>query len=232
MHESGFDPAFLRETLMGPNCLRILDELLSLAPLPRGGRILDLGCGMGLTSVHLARALGAQVFAADLWIDPSDNLARFRAFGLEDQIIPLRAEAHELPFAKGFFDAVVSVDAYHYFGAKEGYLEEHLLPLLKPQGAAAVAVPGLLQEFSGGVPEELLPFWQEDMHFHTAAWWKELWSRAQDLDILACANLACHQKAWEDWLACPNPYAAGDRAMMAAEGGKHFSTVALAARKG
>lgn len=214
MHEFDFTPALLQETMMGPNCLRILDELLTLALIPRGGRILDLGCGMGLTSIHLARTFDAQVFAADLWIDPSDNLTRFCAFGLEDRVIPLRAEAHGLPFARGYFDAIVSVDAYHYFGAKAGYLEEHLLPLLKPKGIAAVAVPGLLREFTDGVPQELLPFWQEDMHFHTAAWWKELWSRAPGLDILACKDLACHATAWADWLACPNPYAVGDRDMM------------------
>ena len=231
MHEFGFETAFLRATLMGPNCLRILDELLTLLPLQRGIRILDLGCGMGLTSIYLARELQAQVFAADLWVDPSDNLSRFCAFGLEDRIIPLKAEAHELPFAKGYFDAVLSVDAYHYFGAVPGYMENHVLPLLKPGGILAVAVPGLQQDFADGVPEALQPFWQEDMHFHSPGWWKTLWSQIPGVEVFACTDLSCHKQAWEDWLACDNPYAVGDRSMMAAEGGTYFSTVALAARK-
>jgi 16S rRNA G1207 methylase RsmC len=55
-------------TMMGPNCLRILDELLARRILPAKARVLDLGCGMGLTSMALAKGYGCTVTAADLWI--------------------------------------------------------------------------------------------------------------------------------------------------------------------
>ena len=106
-----FDRDFLLSTMMGPNCVRFAEELTANIPLSPHMRVLDLGCGMGLSSIYLARTFGVRVFAADLWINPSDNFARFRDFGLEDAVIPLRAEGHALPFAEGYFDAVICIDA-------------------------------------------------------------------------------------------------------------------------
>jgi cyclopropane fatty-acyl-phospholipid synthase-like methyltransferase len=40
--------------------------------LQRDGRVLDLGSGKGSTSVFLAKEYGVQVWAADLWIEPSE----------------------------------------------------------------------------------------------------------------------------------------------------------------
>jgi cyclopropane fatty-acyl-phospholipid synthase-like methyltransferase len=97
--------------------------------------VLDLGCGTGLTSIFLAKEFGVKVFATDLWISASDNYRRFNEAGLEDSIIPVHAEAHELPYAGEYFDAAVSVDAYHYFGGDEKYMDEHLAPLVKKGGA-------------------------------------------------------------------------------------------------
>ena len=104
---------------MGPSVIRLLDE----ANLPRkkGMRILDLGCGKGLSSLYLAKEYDVTVFAADLWISPTENYEFFRSLGIEEQIFPIYADANALPFAEGFFDAVISVDAYHYFGAEAGF---------------------------------------------------------------------------------------------------------------
>ena len=133
-----FDRDFLRATMMGPNCVRFAEELTANIPLSPNMRVLDLGCGMGLSSIYLARTFGVRVFAADLWINPSDNFARFRDFGLEDAVIPLRAEGHALPFAEGYFDAVICIDAYHFFGCDPEYLDAHIAPLVKP---AALSPP-------------------------------------------------------------------------------------------
>ena len=162
-----FDRDFLLATMMGPNCVRFAEELTANIPLSPNMRVLDLGCGMGLSSIYLARTFGVRVFAVDLWINPSDNFARFRDFGLEDAIIPLRAEGHALPFAEGYFDAVICIDAYHSFGCAPEYLDAHIVPLVKPGGFIAAAIPGLRQEFTGDIPDELRPYWQEDINFHS-----------------------------------------------------------------
>lgn len=117
-----FDRDFLLATMMGPNCVRFAEELTANIPFSPNMRVLDLGCGMGLSSIYLARTFGVRVFAADLWINPSDNFARFRDFGLEDAVIPLRAEGHALPFAEGYFDAVICIDAYHFFDCQSNLI--------------------------------------------------------------------------------------------------------------
>ena len=60
------DIEFLNENMMGPNAWLIAEELTANLHLKRGMRVLDLGCGRGLTSVFLAEKFGVQVFAVDL----------------------------------------------------------------------------------------------------------------------------------------------------------------------
>ena len=53
-----YDKDFLKENMMGPNSMMILEELLNEIPLKAGMRVLDLGCGNGLTSVFLEKEYG------------------------------------------------------------------------------------------------------------------------------------------------------------------------------
>ena len=72
-----------------------------------------------MSSVFLAREFGVSVWATDLWIPASENWIRVREAGVPDKVFPIHAEAHDLPYAEEFFDAIVSVDAYHYYGTDE-----------------------------------------------------------------------------------------------------------------
>jgi len=59
----------------------------------------------------------------------------FEGAGLTNrQVVPLKADAVAPPFATEFFDAVVSIDSYNYFGRDPEYLGAHLLPLVKRGG--------------------------------------------------------------------------------------------------
>ncbi len=229
--EELFTSELAKTCMMGPNSFRIIDELLQDTKIKEGLRVLDLGCGRGLTSIYLAKKYDVTVFATDLWITATENYERFKSLGLEDRIIPIHADAHNLPFADGYFDIVVSVDAYHYFGTEDGYLHKYLLPLMKADGLLFIGIPGLKQEFNDGVPKELEPYWQSDMNFHTCEWWANHLTQEKSLVILGCSQLACMKKAWNDWLACENEYAVEDRAMMKAEGGKYFNIVGVKAKK-
>ena len=178
-----YDTAFVKENMMGPNAVKIVEELSESLTLEKGMRVLDLGCGRGMTSIFLAKEYDVTVFATDLWISATDNYERIKSMGLEDKILPIHAEAHDLPFAHEFFDVAISVDAYHYFGVEKDYLTNYFAPLVKKGGQIAVAVPGLKKEFTNGVPAELLPYWFDDMNFHSCDWWYNLWKISDSVSI-------------------------------------------------
>ena len=227
-HNNGF----LKATMMGPNAMRVSEELSSRLNIDGTMRILDLGCGRGLSSLLLTKKYGASVFAADLWISPTENYERFRSLGIDDRAVPISVDATSgLPFAHGYFDVLFSVDAYHYFGDTEDMLPS-LIPFVKKGGSIAVAVPGLKYEFGNDVPEEMRPFWNDEMArtIHSIDWWAALWKKAEGVEIADISEMACCGQAWSEWLTADNPYAVDDIAMMEAEGGKYFNFIRLIAR--
>ena len=114
-----YDPRWTLDNLMGPNVLWLTEALSQVMDLQPGMRVLDLGCGRAISSIFLAKEWDLQVWATDLWISASDNWQRVITAGMRDLVFPIHAEAHDLPFADGFFDALVSMDAYHYFGTDD-----------------------------------------------------------------------------------------------------------------
>lgn len=78
---------------MGPNALWLLEWLCGDMKLARGMRVLDMVCGKALTSVFLAREHGVQVWANDLWIEPTENWQRIREAGLEERAASSRSRS-------------------------------------------------------------------------------------------------------------------------------------------
>lgn len=111
------------------NALWLTEWLSEALDLRSGMRVLDLGCGRALSSVFLRREFGVQVWAADLWFSPSENLQLIRDAGVEDGVFPLHADARSLPFATEFFDAIVSVDSYLYYGTDDMYAQRRVAVL-------------------------------------------------------------------------------------------------------
>ncbi|MCX6017117.1 MAG: methyltransferase domain-containing protein [Chloroflexi bacterium] len=191
-----YDPQWVMCNLMGPNPLWLAEALCERLELRPGMRVLDMGCGKALTSIFLAREFGVQVWANDLWISATENWGRIRAAGLESSVFPIHAEAHALPYAEGFFDAIVSVDAYHYFGTDDLYIGE-ITRFLRPGGAIGVVSPGLSEEFDV-TPEHLQPHWEWDfVSFHSPAWWSRHWARTGKVQV-ECADLL--PDGWKHWL--------------------------------
>ena len=79
---------------MGPNPVKLEEELLHGSRIAPGAVVCDLGSGTGLTSVFMAKEYGFTVYAADLWSDPDENRRFFRRMGLSDgQVIPVKSDA-------------------------------------------------------------------------------------------------------------------------------------------
>ncbi|MBO0706726.1 MAG: methyltransferase domain-containing protein [Candidatus Dormibacteraeota bacterium] len=185
---------------MGPNPLWLLEPLSERLRLRPGMRVLDLGCGRAATSIFLAREFGVSVCAADLWIAPTDNARRIEEAGVADRVFPLRVEAHALPFADEWFDAVVSVDAYHYFGTDALYLSQ-LVRLLRPEGRLGICVPGTVRELGDEFPPHLAPhLTPNDVGtFKTPQWWAALWRRSGLVEVEYAEPVPDGWALWRRW---------------------------------
>jgi cyclopropane fatty-acyl-phospholipid synthase-like methyltransferase len=122
----------------GANVLWLTEWLTMALDLRSGMRVLDLGCGRALSSIFLRREFGVVVWAVDLWFSVSENMQRIRDAGVDDGVIPLHADARALAFAPEFFDAIVCIDAFPYFGTDDAYLN-YLARFVKPDGPIAIA---------------------------------------------------------------------------------------------
>lgn len=224
----------LQAKIMGPNPVKLAEELLSAHQIPAGAVVCDLGSGQGLTSVFLAKEYGFKVYASDLWSEPEENRKFFAAMGLaEEQIVPVKADAEKLPFAREFFDAVISTDSYNYFGRDEDYLDDKLLPVLKKGGYIYIAVPGMKKDCHADLPKELLLSWTPEQldYIHDIAYWTAIISKCRGAEMISVREMASNEEVWADWLKQENEYAVGDRKSMEAGGGKYLNFISIVLRK-
>lgn len=225
-----FPESIVRQKSMGPNPLKLCEELLSNAPVPAGSVVLDLGSGAGLTSALMAREYTYVVYAADLWSEPGDNMRFFESLGLSNrQVIPLKADATALPFATEFFDAVVSIDSYNYFGRDASYLGSCLLPLVKHGGMLLFSIPGMVRDCHDDVPACLLESWSAEQldYLHDIEWWHHNIEQTEGVKIVDMYQMSCTNEAWADWIRCDNEYAQGDRAAVEAGALDYVNTIAV-----
>ena len=192
-----YDPQWIIDNMMGPNVVWLAESLTQVMALEPGMRVLDMGCGKALSSIFLAREFDLQVWATDLWLSASSNWERILEAGAENEVFPIHAEAHALPYADGFFDALVSLDAYHYFGTDDLYINR-FARLLKPGGQLGIVVPGLVQELGQRVPEHMAACWEWDFcSFHSPDWWRDHWMKTGKVDVVH-ADLV--PDGWRHWL--------------------------------
>ena len=224
----------LMAKIMGPNPVKLEEELLTGHLIPAGSVVCDLGSGQGLSSVFLAKEYGFTVYAADLWSDPENNRSFFREMGLSDeQIIPIKADATDLPFEAEFFDAIVSTDSYNYFGRDPEFLDRKLLPFVKRGGYVYISIPGMKQDCHGNLPSELLLSWTPEQmdYMHDVSYWRNMVSRSQCAEIIEVCEMESNEEVWRDWLVQENEYAIGDRKSMEAGGGKYLNFIKIVLRK-
>ena len=220
--------------IMGPNPLKLCEELLAEHRIPAGARVMDLGSGEGLTSAFLAKEYGFTVYAADLWSEPESHYPLFEQFGLSrEQCIPVKADANDLPFEREFFDSVVCVDSYNYFGRDPAYLDEKLLPFVKSGGWIYAAVTGMKKDCHDNIPEVLLRSWNAEQldYIHDAQWWRNMVSQSRDCEVVSVHEMQSNAEVWADWLKQENEYAVGDRATMEHGGLDYMNFVAIVLRK-
>jgi tocopherol O-methyltransferase len=122
--------------------INLIDELLTWAkidPTNRPQTILDVGCGIGGSSLYLAEKFGARVTGITLSpVQANRAKERARSAGLTDITDFQVANALEMPFADNSFDLLWSLESGEHMPDKIKFLEE-CYRVLKPGGKLILA---------------------------------------------------------------------------------------------
>ena len=230
---SRYHPDWVMAGMGSPsNALWLTEWLCEAMDLRPGMRVLDLGCGRAISSIFMRREFGAEVWAADLWFSPSENVQRIRDAGVEDGVFPIRTDARSLPFAAEFFDAIVAVDSYMYYGTDDHFLHS-LGNFVKPGGQLGIAMSGLTHETGRDIPSHLVDWWQQDQPWslHTPDWWRWHLGRAGVIDVELADTL---EEGWRYWLESLRIVAPENQTEIAAleeDAGRHLGYVRVTGRR-
>jgi SAM-dependent methyltransferase len=167
--------------------------VLDAAAVGPGTRVLDVGCGSGLTLV-LARDRGARPSGIDI----SSGL-----LGIARERLPAadlrEGDMETLPFGDGAFDAVLGVNAFQFAGDPERALRE-AARVLAPGGRVVASLFAAPERSQGTVVHEamsaLIPPEQADDHAPyalSAPGNLEAALRAAGLELVADGEVVC---AW------------------------------------
>jgi cyclopropane fatty-acyl-phospholipid synthase-like methyltransferase len=194
----GYDPQWLRALDMGPHPLWQLEGLLPELHLRPGERVLDLGCGKGATSVFLAREAGVEVMAVDLWTPEAELRTVMDVAGVADRVDVRQADARDLPFAADEFDAVVSIDAFEYFGTDVWFLPG-LLRLLRSGGRIGISTPALrVDPYESAPPAPVTAaVGGEAAAWHAPTWWQRHWELT---GLLTGVTARMQEGSRDDWI--------------------------------
>ncbi|WP_280490847.1 SAM-dependent methyltransferase, partial [Nocardia asiatica] len=190
-----------------------------------------LGCGRGAWWVDLHRYVGVVVFATLLCFGPGERGARFRDAGVADSVYPIRADARALPFAAEFFDAIVGIDSFVYYGTDDLYAN-YLAAFVRPGATIAIAGAGLTREIDGPTPEHLRSWWEPSMAcLHSAAWWQRHWQRSGVLDVERADTMPGGWRRWLDWQLEVAPDNTTEIQALEQDGGSYLGYVRVIARR-
>jgi arsenite methyltransferase len=130
----------LEAVYLTPDIVRQRNEVLTALALQPGETVLDVGSGPGLLMADMADVIGPEGHVTG--IDLSDSMLalsrrRFADPPLRERTSILKADATQLPFVTGHFDAAVSTQVYEYVPDVDRALAE-LYRVLRPGGRALI----------------------------------------------------------------------------------------------
>ena len=109
------------------------------------------------------------------------------------------------------------------------YLGAKLLPYVRRGGMLYLAIPGRVHDCHDNLPECLLASWTPEQleYMHDMEWWRRIIGLTAGAEIVDMRQMESTAEAWDDWLACDNEYAAGDRASIEAGALSHLNIIAI-----
>ncbi|MDN5747684.1 MAG: methyltransferase domain-containing protein [Pseudonocardia sp.] len=119
--------------------VRFTDMMIATLRAGAARQILDVGCGTGRPTIQLARSTGAQVVGVSISahdVELATELAA--AEGMTDQVSFRQADAMELPFPAGSFDAAWAFESLGHVPDRSQVLAE-IARVLRPGGRLALS---------------------------------------------------------------------------------------------
>ncbi len=181
-----YDRDWVLKNSLGENAAAMTESLAQVIPLRAGMRVLDLGCGNAVSSIFLAKEFGVTVWALDTKVEAAENLRRIEEMNCASKVFPLKLSAKDLPFAEGYFDAVIAVDSYLYYGTDDTYLP-YLIQFVAPGGYIGIIDGCFREELMSlrDTPDHLkknfVDLWSK---LHSIEWWLRLWEASGLVDVV------------------------------------------------
>jgi SAM-dependent methyltransferase len=218
----------------GANVLWLTEWLSQAMDLRPGMRVLDLGCGRAASSIFLHREFGVEVWATDLWFSARENWQRIRDAKADAGVFPLHADARSLPFAEEFFDAIIAIDSFPYYGTDDRYLS-YLARFLRHGGQLGIAGAGLVREMDsigGKLPAHFDGWWTPDEWcLHSAAWWRQHWERTGIVDVVLADTMPDGWRVWLDWQRSNFPDNTGEIEVLKSDAGQYLGYTRVVGRR-
>jgi arsenite methyltransferase len=121
--------------------LSITQQTLAVMGLKPGQKVLDLGCGAGWASRLLAQSVAGDAPGQVVGLDVSDEMIRHARANTKDldNVLFVTGSAQQIPWEENYFDRVLSVESFYYYGDQDGALDE-LLRVLAPNGELYILI--------------------------------------------------------------------------------------------
>jgi tocopherol O-methyltransferase len=117
----------------------LIEELLNWAEVKQAEKIIDVGCGIGGSTLYLAEKFNAEATGITLSpLQAARATQRAQEFKLEGKTQFQVADALKMPFEDNFFDLVWSLESGEHMPDKTQFLQE-CYRVLKPGGTLIVA---------------------------------------------------------------------------------------------
>lgn len=187
------------------------DELVALSGIGAGSLVLEVGCGAGQTPVHIARTTGCRVVGVDL----SERMIAWsqrRALrsGEVDRIRLSVADAAQLPFADGVFDAVICESVTAFVPDKPRTVSEYVR-VVRPGGHVGLSEGTWIRQ----PPPDLAAYLRRVMagaEFQTPDAWRQLLEGAGLTQIVARSFPTSTRSQWRGEMERMDSDDARDRA--------------------
>ncbi|HEY9846402.1 MAG TPA: methyltransferase domain-containing protein, partial [Candidatus Caenarcaniphilales bacterium] len=143
MHHGYYGPTGNQKKDRRQAQIDLIEELLRWAPVAQANQILDVGCGIGGSSLYLAQKFNSAVAGITLSpVQAARATERAAAAGMNSSARPSAqfkvADALQMPFGDQQFDLVWSLESAEHMPDKVKFLQE-CYRVLKPGGTLIMA---------------------------------------------------------------------------------------------